>query len=62
LASIEADYLVIGAGATAMAFVDTLVNETDARVVMVDRNHSPGGQWNSAYPFVRLHQPSPTTA
>jgi len=58
LAIIEADYLVVGAGATAMAFVDTLVNETDARVVMVDRNHSPGGHWISAYPFVRLHQPS----
>ena len=25
---IEADYLVIGAGATAMAFVDTLLSET----------------------------------
>jgi hypothetical protein len=58
LATIEADYLVIGAGATAMAFVDTLIGETDASVVMVDRNHSPGGHWNSAYPFVRLHQPS----
>jgi hypothetical protein len=58
LATIEADYLVIGAGATAMAFVDTLVDETDASVVMVDRNHSPGGHWISAYPFVRLHQPS----
>jgi cation diffusion facilitator CzcD-associated flavoprotein CzcO len=58
LATIEADYLVIGAGAMAMAFVDMLVDETDARVVMVDRNHSPGGHWFSAYPFVRLHQPS----
>ncbi|HKV18195.1 MAG TPA: NAD(P)/FAD-dependent oxidoreductase [Mycobacterium sp.] len=58
LARIDTDYLVIGAGATAMAFVDTVVSETDARVVMVDRNHSPGGHWTSAYPFVRLHQPS----
>jgi len=58
LATIEADYLVIGAGATAMAFVDTLVSETDSTVVIVDRNDSPGGHWNSAYPFVRLHQPS----
>ncbi|CAN5845067.1 NAD(P)/FAD-dependent oxidoreductase [soil metagenome] len=55
---IETDYLVIGAGATAMAFVDTLVNETDADVVIIDRNHAPGGHWNTAYPFVRLHQPS----
>lgn len=54
----QADYLVIGAGATAMAFVDTLVSETTATVVMVDRNPSPGGHWISAYPYVRLHQPS----
>lgn len=55
---IETDYLVIGAGATAMAFVDTLLSESDARIVMVDRHHRPGGHWNDAYPFVRLHQPS----
>ena len=58
-ASIETDYLVIGAGATAMAFVDTLLTENpDASVAMVDRQHRPGGHWNDAYPFVRLHQPS----
>lgn len=56
--TIEADYLVVGAGAMGMAFVDTLVSETDARVVLVDRNHQPGGHWTMAYPFVRLHQPS----
>jgi hypothetical protein len=55
---IETDYLVIGAGATAMAFVDTLLSETDAHVLMVDRHHRPGGHWNDAYPFVGLHQPS----
>ncbi|MFG1976859.1 hypothetical protein ACGFJC_46670 [Nonomuraea fuscirosea] len=55
---IEADYLVIGAGATAMAFVDTLLSESDATVVMVDRYHQPGGHWTVAYPYVRLHQPS----
>lgn len=55
---IETDYLVIGAGATAMAFVDTLISETSADVVMIDRHHAPGGHWNTAYPFVRLHQPS----
>jgi hypothetical protein len=56
---IETDYLVIGTGATAMAFVDTLLTEhAGATVVMVDRQHRPGGHWNDAYPFVRLHQPS----
>ncbi|MDT5328775.1 MAG: hypothetical protein QOF31_72 [Mycobacterium sp.] len=56
--TIEADYLVVGAGAMGMAFVDTLVAETTASVVVVDRNHQPGGHWTTAYPFVRLHQPS----
>jgi hypothetical protein len=59
--TIEADYLVVGAGAMGMAFVDTLVAETSdtgARVVVVDRYHQPGGHWTTAYPFVRLHQPS----
>lgn len=55
---LDADYLVVGAGATGMAFTDVLLNETQARVVMVDRQHQPGGHWNHAYPFVRLHQPS----
>ncbi|MCV7409156.1 hypothetical protein AWC05_01140 [Mycobacterium florentinum] len=56
--TIEADYLVVGAGAMGMAFLDTLVSETDASVVVVDRNDAPGGHWTAAYPFVRLHQPS----
>lgn len=56
--TIEADYLVIGAGAMGMAFADTLITETDATVVIVDRNDAPGGHWLSAYPYVRLHQPS----
>jgi cation diffusion facilitator CzcD-associated flavoprotein CzcO len=55
---IDTDYLVIGAGATAMAFVDTLLTESKATVTMVDRFHRPGGHWNMAYPYVRLHQPS----
>jgi hypothetical protein len=55
---IETDYLVVGAGATGMAFVDALVAESDADVVLVDRRHRPGGHWLDAYPFVRLHQPS----
>ena len=56
---IETDYLVIGAGAVGMAFVDSLLTSSpDASVVMVDRRHRPGGHWNDAYPFVRLHQPA----
>ena len=56
---IDTDYLVIGAGAAGMAFTDSLIVESDADVVMVDRRHAPGGHWNDAYSFVRLHQPSP---
>ena len=56
--TIEADYLVVGAGAMGMAFVDTVITESDATVVIVDRNDQPGGHWLTAYPFVRLHQPS----
>jgi putative NAD(P)-binding protein len=56
--TIEADYLVVGAGAMGLAFTDTLVAESDATVVVVDRNDQPGGHWTTAYPFVRLHQPS----
>jgi hypothetical protein len=55
---LETDYLVIGAGAMGMAFADALLDEGDARVLLVDRRHRPGGHWNDAYPFVRLHQPS----
>jgi hypothetical protein len=56
--AIEADYLVVGAGAMGLAFTDALVTESDATVVIVDRNDRPGGHWTTAYPFVRLHQPS----
>jgi hypothetical protein len=55
---INADYLVVGAGATGMAFTDALIAGSDASVVLADRRHAPGGHWNDAYPFVRLHQPS----
>lgn len=55
---INADYLVIGAGATGIAFTDALIADSDATVVLADRRHAPGGHWNDAYPFVRLHQPS----
>ena len=56
---LETDYLVLGTGAASMAFVDTLLDESaNASVVMVDRHHRPGGHWNDAYPFVRLHHPA----
>ena len=56
--TLETDYLVVGCGAAGMAFTDALIADCDAEVIMVDRRHAPGGHWNDAYPFVRLHQPS----
>jgi cation diffusion facilitator CzcD-associated flavoprotein CzcO len=55
---VDTDYLVVGAGATGLAFVDTLVAEADVEVTVVDRQAAPGGHWLHAYPFVRLHTPS----
>jgi hypothetical protein len=55
---IESDYLVKGCGASAIAFVDVMLKESDARFVIVDMGAAPGGHWNDAYSFVRLHQPS----
>lgn len=57
--SASTDYLIIGAGATGLAFADTLLAETtDTHVTLVDRQGKPGGHWNDAYAFVTLHQPS----
>ena len=55
---LETDYLVVGAGAAGMAFVDALIDGTDADVIMLDRREGPGGHWLETYPFVQLHQPS----
>jgi len=58
------DYLVIGAGAMGLAFADEIINMSagtgnDAtEIVIVDKRAKPGGHWNDAYDFVRLHQPS----
>ena len=65
----ECDYLVIGAGATALAFCDSLLqgcrdhdndnskNELPS-IVLLDPHDRPGGQWIDSYDFVQLHQPS----
>jgi NAD(P)-binding Rossmann-like domain len=54
----ETDYLIIGAGAQGLAFADTLLDQTDAHITIIDRHSKPGGHWNDAYSFVALHQPS----
>jgi hypothetical protein len=55
---LETDYLIVGAGASGMAFADIILAETDHTMIIVDRFQKPGGHWNLAYPFVKLHQPS----
>ena len=59
MSTLTCDYLVVGAGATGLAFADTLLDETqDLTITLVDRRGLPGGHWLDAYGFVRLHQPS----
>lgn len=54
-----ADYLVVGAGLSGLAFTDALVAaDPAAEVLLVDRRAEVGGHWLHAYPFVRLHSPS----
>jgi hypothetical protein len=55
---VNTDYLVVGAGASGLAFADALVAEADVEVTLVDRRPGPGGHWLDSYPFVRLHTPS----
>ncbi len=55
----ETDYLIMGAGASGLAFADTLLAEAEeVQVTIIDRRQAPGGHWLQAYPFVRLHTPS----
>ena len=55
---IETDYLVVGAGINGLGVVDELLDRSDAHITIVDRRDAPGGHWNDAYSFVKLHQPS----
>jgi len=56
---VETDYLVVGAGASGLAFADALLAEdADAELTLIDRRPAPGGHWLDVYEFVRLHSPS----
>ncbi|MGJ3231869.1 MAG: NAD(P)/FAD-dependent oxidoreductase [Oceanicaulis sp.] len=54
----DADYLIIGAGAMGLAFADEMVTRSNRTLVLADTRAAPGGHWNDAYSFVKLHQPS----
>ena len=44
-----------------MGFLDELINNSsDLQAIIVDKRDKPGGHWNDAYSFVRLHQPALT--
>lgn len=55
------DYLVVGAGAMGLGFLDELItSSTKVEAIIVDTRQAPGGHWNDAYDFVRLDQPAIT--
>jgi cation diffusion facilitator CzcD-associated flavoprotein CzcO len=47
---LNADYVIIGSGAIGMAFADTILSESDATIIIIDRYAKPGGHWNVAWP------------
>ena len=56
---LETDYVVIGGGALSLAFVDELIHKSkNITAIVVEKRSKPGGHWNDAYDFVRLHQPA----
>lgn len=55
--ALQTDYLIKGGGASAMGFLDAMFHHSQATFTVVDRDAAPGGHWNHAYPFARLHQP-----
>lgn len=50
---------IVGAGIAGLnaAFVAGRYLSGGARVLLLDRHEQPGGMWNDAYTYVRLHQP-----
>ena len=50
---------IVGAGYAGLnaAFVATRYLPSTARVLVLDKHQQPGGMWNDAYSYVRLHQP-----
>ncbi|MGN6221233.1 MAG: pyridine nucleotide-disulfide oxidoreductase [Microbacterium sp.] len=56
---VDVDYVVVGAGAMGMAFLDALVSTADdVTAALIDRRVGAGGHWLDAYGFVQLHQAS----
>ena len=55
------DLVVVGAGIAGLnaLFASTGYLPKGARVLLIDQKSAAGGMWNTAYDYVRLHQPHP---
>lgn len=55
------DLVVVGAGIAGLNALYAAVQylPKNARVLLIDQKAGPGGMWNTAYDYVRLHQPHP---
>jgi len=59
---IQADYLVVGAGATAMSFVDTLLSETDSDVIIAGSAISSGRDYRKMNFYLSSLSARPTNS
>ena len=52
---------VVGAGVAGLNALNAATEylPRGARVLLVDQKEMAGGMWNTAYDYVRLHQPHP---
>lgn len=55
------ELIVVGAGIAGLNALSAASEylPKNARVLLVDQKAAPGGMWNTAYDYVRLHQPHP---
>ena len=55
------DLVVVGAGIAGLNALNAASEylPKSARVLLIDQKDAPGGMWNTAYDYVRLHQPHP---
>lgn len=59
--SVTYDLVVVGAGIAGLNALHAAVGylPKGARVLLIDQKPGAGGMWNTAYDYVRLHQPHP---
>lgn len=55
------ELVVVGAGIAGLNALNAATEylPRNARVLLLDQKDAPGGMWNTAYDYVRLHQPHP---